>query len=431
MKLFFYSIAAKPNELASRHSNEHSFDRIRKMNRRGLSLVEILVALTMTLIVLGAMMTAFQYASQEMASGRAMMELANRVRGAESLLRADLAGVTVEAKPYTQTVNPPGYFEYIEGPVRDVTYAAPNAYLGDIDDVLAMTVRSNGSPFRGRRGNAIIESPLAEVVWFTTFVDQDADNLVSFTESIRLHRRVLLIRPDAGVLLSNANAAAVDSFFQNNDISARLEPATGSNFNVIANSLSDLAIRAHRFCHVPTKGPNTTNQLDRSRLLLLSQSYLDDVVLTDVCAFDVKAYSPNASVNKVTDIVIQPGDPGYAAAGATMAGAYVDLGQAGGGLFASAPDPKSYPGPAAAGHFYDTWTPFYEMDGIDQDGVFGPDQGTDGQDQNGNGVDDMTERETMPPYPAPLRGIKVSIRLIEKGTRQVHQSSIVHSFLPE
>ncbi len=85
------------------------------LRRRGLSLIEIMIALTMTLIVLGAMMTAFQYASAEMQSGRALMELANRARTAESLLRSDLAHLTVEPRPYAQTSNPPGFFEYIEG----------------------------------------------------------------------------------------------------------------------------------------------------------------------------------------------------------------------------------------------------------------------------------------------------------------------------
>jgi hypothetical protein len=60
------------------------------------------------------------------------------------------------------------------------------------------------------------------------------------------------------------------------------------------------------------------------------------------------------------------------------------------------------------------------------------DEGTDGLDNDGtNGVDDTGERETLPPYAYPIRGIKVSIRLIEKGTKQVHQTSIVHSFVPE
>ena len=71
-----------------------------KKYRSGLSLVEIMIALTMTLIVLGAMMTAFQFASEKMQGGRAIMELANRARTAESLLRSDLAGLTLDPRPY-------------------------------------------------------------------------------------------------------------------------------------------------------------------------------------------------------------------------------------------------------------------------------------------------------------------------------------------
>ena len=83
----------------------------RPFSRRGLTLIEIMIALTMTLIVLGAMMQAFQYASGQMQMGRATMELANRLRSAEELLRSDLSNLTVEPRPYTGNTNPNGYFE--------------------------------------------------------------------------------------------------------------------------------------------------------------------------------------------------------------------------------------------------------------------------------------------------------------------------------
>ncbi len=90
---------------------------------------------------------------------------------------------------------------------------------------------------------------------------------------------------------------------------------------------------------------------------------------------------------------------------------------------------------------YDTWSTHYEHDGLDQDNLptasnrdtkFGPDQGTNGFDDDGNGiVDDIGERETSPPYPVPLRGIKIRIRCYEPDSRQVHEISIIHSFVPE
>ena len=58
----------------------------RSHRRSGLTLVEILIALSMTLIVLGVMTSAFRFASEEMQNGRALIELANRARIVEDQL---------------------------------------------------------------------------------------------------------------------------------------------------------------------------------------------------------------------------------------------------------------------------------------------------------------------------------------------------------
>ncbi len=438
--------------------------------RSGLTLIEIMIALTMTLIVLGAMMTAFQFASQKMQAGRAVMELANRARSAESLLRADLAGLTVEPRPYAQTASPPGYFEYIEGPSRDKWYDGipiippiipPDevSYLGDIDDVLAMTVRSSGRMFRGRWNGGIIESPQAEVIWFTTWNDLDAKpDKIQFEESVSVRRRVLLIAPPGLTGLPiNIDMNAVNAFFQNNDVSARVVP-NGTNFDIVANDLNDLALRKNRFCHHLPDDPLDPRYLLPNVLLVdylvnrLSRSG-DDIVLTDVAGFDLRVYSPNINVNTSAntgvDIIAEPGDPGYVNFGTSAGspnGAFVDLasdptdpngwfaGNASMKSQCSYTDPMNPLNPLSllTTNVYDTWTPFYESDGIDQDGVFSFDQGTNGlDDDNSNGVDDTAERETLPPYAHPIRGLQVSIRLIEKGTKQVHQTTIVHSFVPE
>jgi hypothetical protein len=74
---------------------------------------------------------------------------------------------------------------------------------------------------------------------------------------------------------------------------------------------------------------------------------------------------------------------------------------------------------------------------VDQDNILGgwraiPDQGTDGFDSDDvNGVDDPNERETSPPYAAPLRGIRVSLRVNEPDSRQVKQTTIEQDFTPE
>ena len=424
----------------------------RTFSRRGLTLIEIMIALTMTLIVLGAMMQAFQYASGQMQMGRATMEMANRLRSAEELLRSDLSNLTVEPRPYTETTNPNGYLEIVDGAMRDKTNAAGiNSYLGDVDDVIAMTVRSDGQFFRGRHipdnttNSKVIESSIAEIMWYTTFVDRNTDSLIDFDESVKVHRRVLLIRPDMGPW-ENLTLNQVTTLMQNNDISCRVVFDQDANeFNVYANSLSDLAVRRNRFCHQwlnynssePSVDVNWPNFLDRSLISTFQPVEGNDIVLTDVASFDLQVYSPDVTLSLDTDTPVAPADPGFPAAATQIsAGDFVDLVwnapvdfRGSRFNFAQQAWRNDYP---LAEAFYDTWTPVYESDGFDQDEDGLIDQGTNGLDNGGPlAPDDDSERETRPPYPYPVRGVKVSIRLIEKTTNQVYQSSVVHSYVPE
>jgi type II secretory pathway component PulJ len=418
----------------------------RPFSRRGLTLIEIMIALTMTLIVLGAMMQAFQYASGQMQLGRATMELANRLRSAEELLRSDLSHLTVEPRPYTETTNPNGYFEIVDGAMRDKTNAAGiNSYLGDVDDVIAMTVRSDGQFFRGRHipdnttSSKVIESSIAEVMWYTTYVNRNSDDLIDLTESVKVHRRVLLIRPDMGPW-EDLTSTEVTFLMQNNDISCRIVRDQGEgNFNVYANSLNDLAIRKNRFCHQwynyddsnPSIDINWPNFLDRSLIATFQLPEGNDIVLTDVASFDVQVYSPDVSLILDAEIPVAPTDPGFSEVPATQisAGDFVDLLS---GDFLRSNTRFASPQWPTAEPFYDTWTPAYENDGFDQDDDGLIDEGTNGLDNGGPlAPDDDLERETRPPYPYPIRGVKVSLRLIEKTTNQVYQSSVTHSYVPE
>jgi hypothetical protein len=87
---------------------------------------------------------------------------------------------------------------------------------------------------------------------------------------------------------------------------------------------------------------------------------------------------------------------------------------------------------------YDTWSFHYEHDGIDQDAATdngaGIDQGTNGLDDDVgagavNGVDDILERETSPPYPVPLRGMQVKLRIYEPDTRQIREATVTRNFV--
>jgi len=200
-----------------------------------------------------------------------------------------------------------------------------------------------------------------------------------------------------------------------------------------------------------------------SRLLQTNRRYgfyalrvAEDAILTNVLSFDVKAYDPQAVV--LTDSqgqgAYQPGDPGYlhvfeqwTRAGRPQTqvvslGAYVDLNYLNdtGGLLPGTSPFSHFSGPgdprSGLSMVYDTWSDHYERDGFNQgEGPFANnliDEGTDGVDNdNLNGVDDVNEREAPPPYPVPLRGIQVKIRVFEPSSRQIREVTVVQEFLPE
>jgi hypothetical protein len=110
---------------------------------------------------------------------------------------------------------------------------------------------------------------------------------------------------------------------------------------------------------------------------------------------------------------------------------------------------------------YDTWSFHYENNGVNEDGDWTQDvngqwvvpvidEGTNGFDDripNGGGnpqwagdnvadiaalgVDDTGERETVPPYDRPLRGMQVLIRVYEPDSRAIRQVRVNQHFMPE
>jgi hypothetical protein len=347
---------------------------------------------------------------------------------------------------------------------------AADTTVGDFDDILMFTTRSTGRPFVGLCNNATIQSEVAEVAWFV--------------RGRNLHRRVLLVAPNQGPWGSPMG------FYQQNDISARVN-STG---NVVANTLADLTRRECRFAHtgtypfdvrnwqwtvknlaggaapgvltfatLPTLNECTstwsTEQAPPTAAAAPSIPYLDfwtnnptyrlpetalsggggaagtrttdDIILTNVIGFDVKAWDPNY-VDPATGVM----------------GAYVDLGynNVGGAGSASqvnslqhlgAPKSPAFGGtPAVASRFYDTFSTHYEVAGAP--GLAGTvGQSVNGMDNNGNGVvNDLSfgptgENLTNPPYPMPLRGIQVKIRTFEPDSKQIREVTVEQPFLPQ
>jgi type II secretory pathway pseudopilin PulG len=391
--------------------------------RFGISIVELMIAITISLIVLVVMMQAFRRASGEIKKGRAMIEMASEMRSVGETFRQDLANATVSPRVWNLTSECDGYFEVVEGPNSDDTYpAAPAVYpgmsfFGDIDDIVALTIRSGDKPFRGRwvDGGGItqtVESHVAEVVWFVQHEDVDeADGNVDLNDRVNIYRRVLLVRPDLGL---TGVAANMTDFFLNNDISARPLGA-----NIQANTLSDLTLRENRYAHNVAPFPF---EIDRVALRDRRLATGEDIMLTNAAGFDIRVYSPNAPLKAPNgEQFLEPGDPNWAAntAATTADGSYVDLGWGGTGWFAN--------GTAgfATGATWCSWSPHY---------VYGT-QAADGIDNNANGqVDEEAEMiaaNSAAPYPFPVRALQLTMRGLEKSTRNVRQVSITSSFVPE
>ena len=474
--------------------------------RFGFTLIEMMIALVITMMMVFAMVEAFRWIGEATTNGRALIEMAGQLRAARYRLELDLNGATVPLRPWTDSNAFPGYFELLEGtasdsnPTQFVSSSAGNyvafnfadpldnlsvaskSLFGDLDDVLMFTARNDSEPFRGRFQGNIIESNLAEIIWWAELNDTKPDvpdGQWNPGETFTIRRRVLLIRPDLnntlGVLDSTLQTfAAKAQFLQNNDVSIRLVDSTDLTKGVAANSLGDLSLRHNRTAHDSllnaTTGLNANGFVSPLQLGFVpsfpsgSPHEGEDVILTNVTAFDFRVWDPNVPIVDDGSVkeALTPGDPGYNSqySAATAAnppnffgqGAYVDLGALAtepipavnptnlqvltNGNYSSlftgrmadkallGPISTVFPWPSNTPFVYDPWPIAYERDGFDQNNLRGADEGLNGLDEDLiAGPDDAGERETSPPYPFPLKSIRVSIRMYEADTRQVRQTT--------
>lgn len=473
-----------------------------RRGRRAFTLVELLIAMAITVVIVYAMAQVFAMIGDNVKDARAVLEMNGQLRTAALRLELDLDGLTVPVRPWPKASSALGYFEYHEGPGRDfnpfpdganfLNQSAPgdpfiipgtgpvskaplvmaNTTLGDLDDVLAFTARAAGEPFRGQiayglrapnlanpneadgrlvvdpsiAGPIVLESSLAEIIWWTTLEDLNDNGVFEEGEHVTLHRRALLIRPDLNTYLINVdpdNNSVPDlgAFYQENDLSVRLV----STSRAASNSLADLTKRENRVARLaafpfPFGFDPTATSGSVPGLVLQDLRQGDDVILSHVVAFDIKAFDPLAPLfqDPSQSRALTPSDPEWydqLASGTVVGrGAFVDLNFANNAAvsqnsgFSGAPEPRSQLGVAT----YCTWSFHYEHDNVNQDSALGNDQGVNGyDDDNANGVDDIGERETSPPYPIPLRGIRVSMRLIEIDSQQVRQTSVSTDLIPE
>ncbi|MDP1564152.1 MAG: hypothetical protein Q8M16_22435 [Pirellulaceae bacterium] len=180
--------------------------------RFGMTLVEVLIALAITLVILLSMTQAFTVASREIGIGRNRLLVSERIRDAADLLRDDLERLSLRVRPQMSSAEGAGYLEIVDRGYRDMTFLnTPSNLMGDIDDIIAFTAISPGRPFKGRFDGRLIESNEAEIIYFTRHQDSNNNGVVDYGDQIRLYRRVLLVRPDltdqiAAVMLRSRDA---------------------------------------------------------------------------------------------------------------------------------------------------------------------------------------------------------------------------------
>jgi len=420
-------------------------------HRVAFTLVEMLVAMAVTLLMMVALARAFAYVGRQVQESRAVTQLTSELRDVTSRIHRDLKQSTVNLSA-NRGLEPDqnGYFLYYEGPLTDATSSLfrvddssgkpvlPDSRYGDCDDYLAFTaVAKPGQWFRGKvprfllaqkdatsypnsifptdptdpndpayQDLVVIESKYAEIVYFASpeyyadststpwptyvdndgLIDVDSSGAVDGTEvgngypdRLRIHRRVLLIRPDLNIAGTdgqlelgtgmiggtNAKLGLATTVHQRCDLSVRrvLDSTGKPTVRVAANSLADLSKPHNRFAHfridygnytsmpilalgapatVLTKTGNVSpitaavptitdlNGFLRPEFVLGGTRQGEDIFSDYAVGFDVQIYDPEVRLFTENETV-GPTDAGYrdalvnAASLRQTRGGYVDL----------------------------------------------------------------------------------------------------------
>lgn len=428
----------------------HSDIRHHVPRRTAFTLVEMLVAMAISLLLMAALAKAFNVIGVTMRESRSRVEMSGQLRTVGFRLNDELRRCTALMKPPQSSDAGAGYFVYYDGPVTDATFLLsdfegpqagvegatdyrPRSKYGDYDDYLAFTAVADGNSYftgivprfvvEARQAEllgtpyvpdpataldrVVIQSKYAEIIYwvaplrvttpgpaFGSIVDTDL-NAVNATgaaisdglpDQLRLHRRVLLIRPDLNLEATGRVATLppaislamqirnttgsprgpdpgwpenwrdIRSVYQDCDLSIRrplnagglpypITPAAAGadddlngnaadDHGVVANSLGDLTLPQNRFGHVrvpagtppfpggtagftsmplldlsgadaylSSRNPPTTRSVPPLTSGFLNAIYEladdrlgEDIVLTGVLGFDVRAFDPLAPV---------------------------------------------------------------------------------------------------------------------------------------
>ncbi|XZE55453.1 PulJ/GspJ family protein [Planctomycetaceae bacterium SH139] len=163
---------------------------------RGFTILEVLIAITLSLVLMLSLTRAFKFLADQIRENRVRVELSNRAQNVNQILQDDLRNMTVKLTPRDANSEDEGYFVYYEGPGTDVTSVMlgtqvatldPSPYFqdsrfGDFDDYLAFTVYNPETPFRGVVPKYLLLEKQDETddgVGDTIFNDYDIRNLTN------------------------------------------------------------------------------------------------------------------------------------------------------------------------------------------------------------------------------------------------------------
>ena len=166
--------------------------RSKPCSRRGITLVEMLVALGLLVLMMSVLVTVFQAATGSISTQRVYANIDRELRRLDTVIRQDLAGVTAKMTPPNDPKLGRGYFEYSENVFAD-------AQGEDTDDTLRFTAQAPaGRPFVGRVWVPLITPTLgqgtASALRPITVTSNYAE-IIYFLRNGNLYRRVLLILP--------------------------------------------------------------------------------------------------------------------------------------------------------------------------------------------------------------------------------------------
>ncbi|HQU44354.1 MAG: hypothetical protein B7Z73_12600 [Planctomycetia bacterium 21-64-5] len=215
-------------------------------DRAAFTLLEVLIAATLTLVLMGLVVQLFATVGTASSNTRSLLETSDELRTAKLTLQTDLGNITAEMLPPLKPSLDAGYFEYVEGPIGPLVQAStvavninegnsPDTTVGDPDDRLMFTVRSQTLPYQGRARYLVNSSAGATV--FDGVTTSETAEVCYFVRGNVLYRRVLLVAPTVGAqglidpsifLSSNYTPGVVNtaplydiSFYDRFDVSVR------------------------------------------------------------------------------------------------------------------------------------------------------------------------------------------------------------------